>query len=247
MHEETIARRLPSPLNYHGFPKSCCTSINEVICHGIPDSTVLKDGDLVNIDITVFYNGFHGDCSEMFFVGDVDPAGQELVRVTYECWQEAINFCKPGRAYKDIGAIIEDYVSKYGYSTVKVRERGERARRVTPRRPRAHLPSRLPPPPPPQSFCGHGIGRLFHTNPNILHYRNNEPNGVMQAGHTLTIEPMINEGTDRSVIWPDKWTVTSSDGRRSAQFEHTLLITPTGVEPLTGKLPTSPVQPWERP
>ena len=99
--------------------------------------------------------------------------------------------------------------------------------------------------------CGlntiHGIGRLFHTNPNILHYRNNEPNGVMQAGHTLTIEPMINEGTDRSVIWPDKWTVTSSDGRRSAQFEHTLLITPTGVEPLTGKLPTSPVQPWERP
>ena len=128
-HEEAIARgAYPSPLNYHGFPKSCCTSINEVICHGIPDSTVLKDGDLVNIDITVFYNGFHGDCSEMFFVGDVDPAGQELVRVTYECWQEAINFCKPGRAYKDIGAIIEDYVSKYGYSTVKVRERERAAR-----------------------------------------------------------------------------------------------------------------------
>ena len=120
-HEEAVARgAYPSPLNYHGFPKSCCTSINEVICHGIPDSTVLKDGDLVNIDITVFYNGFHGDCSEMFFVGDVDPAGQELVRVTYECWQEAINFCKPGRAYKDIGAIIEDYISKYGYTSVKV-------------------------------------------------------------------------------------------------------------------------------
>ena len=137
------------------------------------------------------------------------------------------------------------------------------AKRASPRRARSS-PARAP-----QSFCGHGIGQLFHTNPNILHYRNNEPNGVMAAGHTLTIEPMINEGTDRSVIWPDKWTVTSSDGRRSAQvrspssarpprdimrdtgralsqFEHTLLITPTGVEPLTGKLPTSPVQPWER-
>lgn len=220
-HNATIAAgAYPSPLNYHGFPKSCCTSVNEVICHGIPDSTVLKDGDMVNIDITVYYNGFHGDCSEMFFVGDnVDAAGQELVRVTYGAWQEALNFVKPGRNYKDIGAIIEDYITAHapaggGYTSVK-------------------------------SFCGHGIGALFHTNPNILHYRNSEPNGVMAVGHTLTIEPMINEGTERHVMWPDKWTVTTSDGRRSAQFEHTLLVTENGFEPLTGKLPTSPVQPWE--
>ena len=171
-HEEAVARgAYPSPLNYHGFPKSCCTSVNEVICHGIPDSTVLKDGDLVNIDITVFYNGFHGDCSEMFFVGDVDPAGQELVRVTYECWQEAINFCKPGRAYKDIGAIIEDYVSKYGFSTVKVRRERERATRH-PRRSRASPP--CPPPPPPPRAAATGSGGSS-TESQRLHYRNNEP------------------------------------------------------------------------
>lgn len=109
VHAETTLRgAYPSPLNYNGFPKSCCTSVNEVICHGIPDASVLKDGDLVNIDITCYFNGYHGDCSEMFYVGDVDEKGRDLVKVTYDCWQEALNFCKPGRAYKDIGAIIEE-------------------------------------------------------------------------------------------------------------------------------------------
>ena len=125
-----------------------------------------------------------------------------------------MNFCEPGRPYKDIGGVIEDHVTKHGYKTVR-------------------------------NFCGHGIGKIFHTNPNILHYRNNEPNGVMQVGHTFTIEPMICEGTDKVLFWPDKWTATTADGGRSAQFEHTLLMTEGGVVPLTGKLETSVVQPWE--
>ena len=206
--EETIKRgAYPSPLNYHGFPKSCCTSLNEVICHGIPDSSVLKDGDILNIDITCYYGGYHGDCSETFLVGEVDDAGKQLVKVTYDCWQAAIAYCKPGQPYSGIGAIIEDYIQPYGYSTVR-------------------------------EFCGHGIGKVFHTNPNILHYKNNEP-GKMAVGHVFTIEPMICEGTFRHVMWDDGWTATTTDGGRSAQFEHTLLVTETGVEPLTGRLPTS--------
>ena len=210
----------PSPLNYHGFPKSICTSVNEVICHGIPDAVALQSGDIINLDVTVYLDGFHGDCSEMFFVGLddqedlVDEASRTLVQVTYDAWQAAIAFCKPGRAYKDIGAVIEDYITPYGYQSVK-------------------------------QFCGHGIGRLFHTSPNVLHVRNNEPNGVMKPGHTFTIEPMICEGTQESDLWPDAWTAVTKDLGRSAQFEHTLLITEDGVEPLTKKLPTSPLQPWE--
>mmetsp|Transcript_21681 Transcript_21681/g.27250 ORF Transcript_21681/g.27250 Transcript_21681/m.27250 type:complete len:367 (+) Transcript_21681:83-1183(+) len=216
VHNACIERNAyPSPLNYHGFPKSVCTSLNEIICHGIPDSTVLKNGDMLNIDVTVYHNGYHGDCSEMFFVGELDDAGRDLIQVTYDAWQEAANFCKPGRSYKEIGGIIEDYVTKRGYSTVP-------------------------------DFCGHGIGKTFHTNPNVLHYRNNEPNGKMDVGHTFTIEPMICEGTARCVMWPDKWTAATADGKRTAQFEHTFLMTSTGVEPLTGKLPTSPKQFWER-
>ena len=154
----------PSPLNYHGFPKSCCTSVNEVICHGIPDDRALKEGDLVNLDITCYLNGYHGDCSEMFVAGEPDEAGKKLLQATYDCWVSSMNFCRPGNDYKDIGAIIEDHVVPRGFTTVK-------------------------------NFCGHGIGSVFHTNPNILHYRNNEPNGQMTVGHTFTIEPMICEGT----------------------------------------------------
>lgn len=216
VHGETVKRgAYPSPLNYHGFPKSCCTSLNEVVCHGIPDvSTVLQDGDIVNVDVTVFYKGYHGDCSETFCVGQVDEAGKKLVKVTYDAWQKAIEFCKPGRPYKDIGAIIEEHVTKEGFTTVR-------------------------------EFCGHGLGKVFHTTPNVLHFKNSQPAGVMQPGHTFTIEPMICEGTNKHILWPDKWTATTADGRRSAQFEHTLLITPTGVEALTGRLPTSPKFFWE--
>jgi methionyl aminopeptidase len=216
VHEETLKRgAYPSPLNYHGFPKSCCTSVNEVICHGIPDDRPLQNGDIINIDITCYKDGYHGDCSEMFVVGKCDEAALQLLQTTYDCWIQACEFVKPGRDYKDIGAIIEDYVVPKGYSTVR-------------------------------NFCGHGIGSVFHTNPNIYHYRNNEPNGQMAPGHTFTIEPMICEGSAKPLTWPDEWTATTIDGKRSAQFEHTLLVTKNGVEALTGKLETSPLQVWER-
>eukprot|EP00569_Conticribra_weissflogii_P005742 CAMPEP_0171333786 /NCGR_PEP_ID=MMETSP0878-20121228/4224_1 /TAXON_ID=67004 /ORGANISM="Thalassiosira weissflogii, Strain CCMP1336" /LENGTH=369 /DNA_ID=CAMNT_0011834773 /DNA_START=186 /DNA_END=1295 /DNA_ORIENTATION=- len=219
VHEATIARGgYPSPLNYHNFPKSCCTSVNEVICHGIPDDRKLEEGDIINIDITCYLNGYHGDCSEMFVVGGetaADVKARQLLQATYDCWVKAMSFVEPGRDYKDIGAIIEDHVTEKGFTTVK-------------------------------SFCGHGIGSVFHTNPNILHYRNNEPAGKMAPGHTFTIEPMICEGENGYLMWPDDWTATTKDGGRSAQFEHTLLITPDGVEALTGKIESSPVQFWER-
>ncbi|KAJ8600836.1 hypothetical protein CTAYLR_006428 [Chrysophaeum taylorii] len=215
-HAATVERgAYPSPLNYCGYPKSICTSVNEIICHGIPDDVELREGDVVNIDVTVFYDGFHGDCSEMFYVGPVDDATENLVRVTYDAWQAAIDFCAPGKPYKEIGGVIEDFIKPHGYASVR-------------------------------QFCGHGIGRVFHTTPDVLHYRNNEPNGIMAPGHVFTIEPMICEGTYEADMWDDDWTAATSDLGRSAQFEHTLLLTETGAEPLTAKLPTSPVQPWER-
>jgi methionyl aminopeptidase len=179
-----------------------------VICHGIPDKRPLEEGDIVNLDITVYFEGYHGDCSEMFVVGDpdkLDENGRKLLQTTYDCWISACQMVEPGRHYKEIGGIIEDYIVPRGFSTVR-------------------------------QFCGHGIGSIFHTNPNILHYRNNEPNGQMAAGHTFTIEPMICEGVAKALNWPDDWTATTTDGKRSAQFEHTLLITDDGVEALTGKL-----------
>eukprot|EP00566_Odontella_aurita_P037828 CAMPEP_0113530362 /NCGR_PEP_ID=MMETSP0015_2-20120614/2897_1 /TAXON_ID=2838 /ORGANISM="Odontella" /LENGTH=294 /DNA_ID=CAMNT_0000429075 /DNA_START=1408 /DNA_END=2292 /DNA_ORIENTATION=- /assembly_acc=CAM_ASM_000160 len=216
VHEESLKRgAYPSPLNYHGFPKSCCTSVNEVICHGIPDNRKLQEGDVINLDITCYLNGYHGDCSEMFVVGEPDDKARKLLQTTYDSWVKAMQFVKPGNDYKDIGAIIEDHIVERGFTTVK-------------------------------KFCGHGIGSVFHTNPNIFHYRNSEPNGQMAPGHTFTIEPMICEGTAQCLTWPDQWTATTQDGLRSAQFEHTLLVTPEGVEALTGKIETSPVQFWER-
>mmetsp|Transcript_11490 Transcript_11490/g.21487 ORF Transcript_11490/g.21487 Transcript_11490/m.21487 type:complete len:446 (+) Transcript_11490:137-1474(+) len=216
VHEETLKRgAYPSPLNYHGFPKSCCTSVNEVICHGIPDDRKLEEGDIVNLDITCYLNGYHGDCSEMFVVGEADDNAKKLLQTTYDCWVKAMEFVEPGKDYKDIGGIIEDHITERGFTTVR-------------------------------NFCGHGIGSTFHTNPNIYHYKNNEPNGKMAPGHTFTIEPMICEGTAQCLHWPDNWTATTMDGKRTAQFEHTLLITKEGVEALTGKIETSPVQFWEK-
>eukprot|EP01041_Mallomonas_annulata_P004640 gene4640-9208_t len=215
VHEETIKRNAyPSPLNYQGFPKACCTSVNEVICHGIPDTTVLMEGDIINVDVTIFHDGVHGDCSETVFVGKVSDQIRDLTITTYDAWMAAVNHCKPGVKYNEIGGIIEDIVRAKGYSSVR-------------------------------EFCGHGIGRAFHTTPNVLHYRNKDKSGIMAPGHTFTIEPMICLGSAKPLQWEDKWTMTTADGLASAQFEHTLLITETGVEILTAKLPTSPKYSWE--
>jgi len=167
----------------------------------------------VNVDVTCYYGGYHGDCSETFLVGEVDEAGKRLVKVTHDCWRAAIDYCRPGRPYSGIGKIIEEYIAPYGYTSVR-------------------------------EFCGHGIGKVFHTNPNILHYKNNEP-GKMEVGHVFTIEPMICEGVFQHVMWNDQWTATTRDGKRSAQFEHTLLVTENGVEAFTGRLPTSNAFFWE--
>lgn len=215
VHEEIIKRgAYPSPLNYNKFPKSCCTSINEVVCHGIPDDTTLVDGDIINIDITVFYDGYHGDCSETFLVGNVDRKGRHLVKTTHECLERAIALCKPGLAVKHIGGVIEEHAKSNGLTVVR-------------------------------NFCGHGVNSVFHTTPNVLHYKNNEAAGILKPNVTFTIEPMVNEGTPRNVTWPDDWTATTSDGKRSAQFEHTLLVTKDGIEKLTGKIESSPKYFWE--
>ena len=215
VHEESIRRGgYPSTLNYQGFKKSCCTSLNEVICHGIPDSTKLKEGDIINIDITVFIGGFHGDCSETYLVGEVDEEGRRLVKTTWECMEKGIGICKPGTHIKEIGNVIEEFAKKNGYSI-------------------------------PTGFVGHGIGSSFHMLPNVPHYKNNEPAGKMKPGMTFTIEPMVNEGKRDYIFWEDEWTATTSDGKRSAQFEHTLLITEDGVERLTGKIESSPKYFWE--
>merc|ERR1712063_7947 len=194
----------PSPLNYNYFPKSCCTSINEVICHGIPDDRPLEDGDIVNIDITLYYGGYHGDLNATYFVGNVEEQYRKLVRVTRECLDKAIAACKPGMLYRDVGAIITNHAHGNGFSVVR-------------------------------SYCGHGIGELFHTTPNVPHYAKNKAIGMMKPGHVFTIEPMINMGSWHDSLWPDNWTAVTKDGKRSAQFEETLVITETGVEVLTGQ------------
>ncbi|GAQ84390.1 methionine aminopeptidase 1 [Klebsormidium nitens] len=215
VHEATIAGgAYPSPLNYHNFPKSTCTSVNEVICHGIPDARPLAEGDIVNVDVSVFLNGYHGDLNETFFVGKVDDVSRRLVQTTYECMQKAIEIVKPGVLYREVGEVISRHASMNTFQVVK-------------------------------SYCGHGIGDLFHCAPNIPHYARNKAVGVMKAGQTFTIEPMINTGVWRDRMWPDGWTAVTEDGGRSAQFEHTLLVTETGVEVLTARFPTSPkVFPW---
>ncbi|XP_050154283.1 methionine aminopeptidase 1A-like [Malus sylvestris] len=215
VHEATIAAGgYPSPLNYHFFPKSCCTSVNEVICHGIPDARKLEDGDIINVDVTVYYKGVHGDLNETYFVGNVDEESHRLVQSTYESMEKAISIVKPGMRFREVGEVINRHVTMSGFSVVK-------------------------------SICGHGIGELFHCAPNIPHYTRNKAVGVMKAGQTFTIEPMINAGVWRDRMWPDGWTAVTADGQRSAQFEHTLLVTETGVEVLTARLPSSPkVFPW---
>ncbi|KAK1441854.1 methionine aminopeptidase [Babesia gibsoni] len=199
----------PSPLNYYGFPKSLCTSVNEVVCHGIPDGRPLEEGDIINIDISVYLNGVHSDLNETYFVGEVDEESRRLVKGTYTALMETIKQCKPGMYYREIGNFINQIADEHKLSVVR-------------------------------TYCGHGVGPEFHSLPNIPHYRKNKAIGVLKPGHVFTIEPMLNLGTYRDVKWPDDWTAVTADGKRSAQFEHTLLVTTTGVEILTKRLPSSP-------
>mmetsp|Transcript_4237 Transcript_4237/g.5975 ORF Transcript_4237/g.5975 Transcript_4237/m.5975 type:complete len:401 (+) Transcript_4237:3-1205(+) len=192
----------PSPLNYFHFPCSVCTSVNEVICHGIPDLRELEQGDIVNIDVSVYVNGFHGDLNETYLVGKVDPDSLNVVETAFRSLQVAASLIKPGAMYRDIGNAIEKFTRTRNCSVVK-------------------------------TYCGHGIGSLFHTAPNVPHYAKNKATGIMKPGHIFTIEPMINLGTWRDKTWPDNWTAVTTDGKRSAQFEHTFLVTNDGVEILT--------------
>ncbi|EQC44560.1 methionine aminopeptidase, type I [Bacteriovorax sp. BSW11_IV] len=193
----------PSPLNYHGFPKSVCTSLNEVICHGIPSKKdVLKDGDILNIDVTTYLNKFHGDTNKTFLVGNVSDEVRKLVDVTYQCMREGINQVRPGGHIGDIGAVIQEIAHGYGYSVV-------------------------------EDYCGHGIGREFHEEPQVVHIGKKGTGPEMKPGMTFTIEPMINLGTKYSKVLKDGWTVLTKDGKWSAQFEHTILVTESGHEILT--------------
>ncbi|WP_203748306.1 type I methionyl aminopeptidase [Cellulomonas chitinilytica] len=193
----------PSTLGYRGFPKSLCTSVNEVICHGIPDSTVIEDGDIVNVDVTAYIGGVHGDNNATFLAGDVDEESRLLVERTREALHRAIKAVAPGREINVIGRVIEKYAARFGYGVVR-------------------------------DYTGHGVGPAFHTGLVIPHY-DAAPgyDTLIEPGMVFTIEPMLNLGTPDWVMWDDEWTVLTADGKRSAQFEHTLLVTDTGAEILT--------------
>ena len=195
---------IPAPLNYRGFPKSICTSINQVVCHGIPsDNKVLKDGDIINIDITVIKDGWHGDTSKMFAVGSVATHAKKLMSVTQECLYLGIEAVKPGVTLGDIGSLIYQHATKNHYSVVR-------------------------------EYCGHGIGQVFHEDPQVLHYGKPGQGLVLEEGMTFTIEPMLNAGKRHTKLNKhDGWTVETKDGRLSAQWEHTLAVTSDGFDVLT--------------
>jgi methionyl aminopeptidase len=192
-----------APLGYKGYPKSICTSINEVVCHGIPHARqILKDGDIINIDVTLIVDGYHGDTSKTFFVGTPSPKAQKLVEVTEECRRRGIAEVKPGAKIGDIGAAIQEYAESQGFSVVR-------------------------------DFVGHGISNVFHTAPDIPHYGVRGKGKRLRPGMVFTIEPMINEGTWEVEVLDDGWTAVTRDRRLSAQCEHTLAVTEDGVEILT--------------
>lgn len=198
-----VQKAIPAPLNYRGFPKSICTSVNHVICHGIPtDKKKLKSGDIINIDITVIKDGYHGDTSKMFFVGEPSIAAQRLTSVTQECLYKAIALVRPGCRLGDIGHVIQKHAESNHYSVVR-------------------------------DYCGHGIGSVFHEEPQVMHYGRPGTGLELKEGMTFTIEPMINQGSYHCKLLPDDWTVVTKDHKLSAQWEHTLLVTATGVEVLT--------------
>jgi len=195
---------IPAPLNYHGFPKSICTSVNHVVCHGIPSEKRLKEGDVVNVDITVIKNGFHGDTSKMFYVGPPGIKAQRLVETCYECLCIGIEMVRPGVRLGDIGAAIQAHAEARNFSIVR-------------------------------EYCGHGIGREFHEDPQVLHYGQPGTGLVLQPGMTFTIEPMVNAGKRQVKLLPDGWTVVTKDHSLSAQWEHTILVTDSGFEVLTAR------------
>ncbi len=193
---------IPAPLNYHGFPKSICSSVNHVVCHGIPGEKKLKKGDIVNLDITVIKDGYHGDTSMMFFVGEPSVKAKRLVEVARECLVIGIKMVKPGMHLGDIGHAIQTHAEAHNYSIVR-------------------------------EYCGHGIGREFHEEPQVLHYGHPGTGVVLEPGMTFTIEPMVNAGKRSVTLMRDGWTVITKDRSLSAQWEHTLLVTDDGVEVLT--------------
>jgi methionyl aminopeptidase len=203
VHQAYIDRGgYPSTLNYRGYPKSLCTSVNEVICHGIPDDRPLRDGDIVNLDVTIWLDGVHGDTNATYCVGNVDDASKRLIDVTRQCLDRGIAAVAPGRPFSDIGRAIETHAVANGYEVVR-------------------------------AFVGHGIGEQFHTDLQIPHYYEPRMTTIMEPGMVFTIEPMISMGTGQHKIWDDDWTAVTADGSRTAQFEHTIVVTGTGVEILT--------------
>jgi len=203
-HKKIIENKaIPAPLNYKGFPKSICTSINHVICHGIPSEKVLKNTDILNIDVTVIVDGWHGDASRMYCVGEPSIKAQKLCTVTQECLMLGIEKVKPGNTLGDVGAAIQKHAEAHGYSVVR-------------------------------DYCGHGIGKIFHTDPNVPHYGQKGKGLVLQEGMFFTIEPMINIGKAGTLLSKlDNWTVTTRDKTLSAQYEHTLGVTKDGCEIFT--------------
>lgn len=197
-----VQKAIPAPLNYNGFPKSICTSINHVVCHGIPNDKPLKDGDIINIDITVIKGGYFGDTSKMFMVGNVPEWAQRLCKITQECMYMGIELVKPGARLGDIGAVIQQHAEKNGYSVVR-------------------------------EFCGHGIGTVFHEEPQVLHYGKAGTGLILQEGMCFTIEPMINLGRKETRVLGDGWTAITKDRKLSAQYEHTLVVTADGYEIFT--------------
>jgi methionyl aminopeptidase len=197
------AGAIPAPLGYRGFPKSVCTSINHVVCHGIPDDKKLKDGDIVNVDVTTIVDGWHGDTSRMFYVGDVSVRAKRLIQVTYDALMMGIEQVRPGKTTGDIGHVIQTYAESQGFSVVR-------------------------------EYCGHGLGKVFHTAPNILHFGRPGSGELIEEGMFFTVEPMLNAGKkDTKLSQHDGWTVTTRDRSLSAQFEHSLGVTATGVEIFT--------------
>ena len=197
-----VQHAIPAPLNYHGFPRSICTSVNHQVCHGIPGDRMLKQGDIINIDITVIKDGWHGDTSRMFFVGEANVAARRVVRISYECLCIGIEQVRPGNTLGDLGYVIQRHAERNGCSVVR-------------------------------EYCGHGVGQSFHEEPQVLHYGEPGTGVVILPGMTFTLEPMINAGKAAIKLMPDKWTVVTKDRSLSAQWEHTLLVTDTGVEVLT--------------
>jgi methionyl aminopeptidase len=207
---------IPAPLNYKGFPKSICTSVNHVICHGIPNDKPLKNGDIVNIDVTVIVDGWHGDTSRMYYVGDVSIKSKKLIQVTYDAMMIGINIVKPGIHTGDIGNVIQTYVEKHNYSVVR-------------------------------DYTGHGIGRVFHTEPNILHYGKKNTGIMLKEGMFFTVEPMVNAGRHETILSKfDGWTVTTRDKSLSAQFEHTIGVTKDGFEIFTNSPKNLTYPPYAR-